>query len=113
MGIGRGRGVGEEFSDSPVGTEDAIRTYYGRKGFTEGTPLESDEGQFMSFWKRTPDGRRVHVKIFKGSKYYTIDKHVDQADPAVNPFGHAIQDVLFSPEHTRKRVRRRDVALDA
>ena len=109
MGIGKGRGPGEGFGDSPVGTADGFRDYYGHKGFTEGSDLESDEGQFMSFWKRTPDGKRVHVKIFRGTQYYTIDKHVDRADPAVNPFGH-IPDIIFSPEHSRRKVRRRDLS---
>jgi hypothetical protein len=109
MGAGKGRGVGERFGDLPRGTVNGFRDHYGHKGFTEGTELESDEGQFMSFWKRTPDGKRVHIKIFRGSKYYTIDRHVDRADPAVNPFGH-VPDILFSPEHTRQRVRRRDVS---
>lgn len=40
--------------------------------------------------------------------YYTVSKHLDSADPAVNPIGH-IQDILFSPEHTKKRVRRTDL----
>ncbi len=77
-----------------------MRSYYGKKGYTEGTGLESDEGQSMSFWKRTPDGKRVHIKVFEGTLYYTIDKHVDRADPAINPVGH-VQDILFSPDHTR------------
>src|SRR5690242_13396379 len=102
MGAGPGRGEGESYRDSLPGSLEGIAKHYADRGYQADPGLESDEGQVASFVHKIPDGRRVHVKVFRGPKYYTVDKHIDSADPEVNPIGH-IQDIVFSPDHRRTR----------
>jgi hypothetical protein len=106
MGAGIARAPGEGYGQGLPGSLDGLKTYFGSRGFQESPSLESDVGQVASFAKPLPVGR-VHVRVFRGTKYYTIDTHRDAQDPNRNPLGH-VQDILFSPKHSRRRVRRTD-----
>jgi hypothetical protein len=105
MGIGVARGPGDGYSGVP-GSLDGMREYFGQRGYHEGPTWEANEGQVISFEKPLPEGR-IHIKVFRGPKYYRVVQHRDAVDPNRNLPGH-LQDVLFSPEKTTHKVRRKD-----
>lgn len=107
MGSALARAPGDGYGQALPGSLDGLKRHFCDRGFQEDPPLESDEGQVASFAKPLPVGR-IHVRIFRGTKYYTVDTHRDAQDPSRNPLGH-VHDMLFSPEHSRRRVRRTDM----
>lgn len=111
MGVGRGKTGRIHSNSKPPGNIEGIRTYYSERGFHEGTILETkEENQVTSFVKPIPSNTgqsRLHVRVMKTWKYYTIDAHVDRYDPKANPIGH-FSDIVFSPKHKTYRVRRND-----
>lgn len=90
------------------GSAEGISEYYRERGFRENPLLElPDKKKVTSFVKPLPDGRRIHIRVYKGRKYYTIDKHIDSYDPGRHPINHLI-DFIFPAKHYKIRVRRRD-----
>ena len=91
-----------------LGNLESIITYHRKRGWQENPSLEDkDPSQITSFAKPLPDGRRIHRRLYKGRKYYTIIEHVDKSDPNRDPIGH-MQDILNPPKHRRIRVKRTD-----
>jgi len=82
-----------------------IETYYRNLGYQPNPVLENKGDSDISFVKPLPDGRRKHVRVKKGTKYFTHEVHIDKTDPGRNPLGHIIDDVLLEePEHQKFRT---------
>ncbi|MEM3872785.1 MAG: hypothetical protein QXE05_09520 [Nitrososphaeria archaeon] len=89
------------------GTLESIDEYHRSRGWKEPELEEKQQGQIRSYVKPLPDGSRLHRRVFRGRKYYTIVEHKDGVDPERNPLGH-LQDIVIPPKHYTYRIRRID-----
>jgi hypothetical protein len=82
-----------------------IETYYRNLGYRPNPTLEDRGDADVTFVKPLPDGRRKHVRVKKGTKYFTHETHIDKTDPGRNPVGHILNDVLLDePRHEKFRT---------
>jgi len=88
------------------GTLEGIISYHRGRGWEQDPSLEEkQESQLVSFVKPLPDGSRLHRRVFKGKKYFTIREHKDTSDPKRDPIGH-VQDILIPPKHKIIRIKK-------
>jgi len=82
-----------------------VETYYRNLGYRPNPVLENKGDADITFVKPLPDGRRKHIKVKKGTKYFTHTVHIDKTDPGRNIIGHVIDDVLLGePRHQKFRT---------
>jgi len=106
MGAGRGV-IYRNRQERMRGSLESIDEYHRNKGWRKPELEEKQQGQILSYVKPLPDGSRLHARVFRGRKYYTIVEHKDSADPERNPLGH-LQDIVIPPEAHKYRVRKID-----
>ena len=97
--------------------EERIKKRFGKKGYRTNPVLQDPQGADITFDKPLPDGRRKHVRITDGGRYWNVKSHCDAADPYRNPFGHLQKDIgvkhreeTFKIKKTRSRQRKKSFA---
>ena len=110
MGVGYTHKHGRKLKYKKIpGNREGISEYYRERGFREDPLLElKDRRSVTSFVKPLPDGSRLHLRVYKGRKYYTIDRHIDSYDPGRKYLMHLI-DFIRPARHERFRVQRDDI----
>ena len=82
-----------------------VETYYRNLGYKSDPVLETKSDADLTFVKPLPDGRRIHVRVKKGTKYFTHSSHIDKTDPGRSMIGHLLNDVLLDkPKHQEFRT---------
>jgi len=83
-----------------------------RRGFRQDPKLELKKGADVTFVKPLPDGRRLHIRIWRKRDHYLTEVHIDRKDPRRNPIGHLIYDVILGDiehkYHKTKRIGKRE-----
>lgn len=93
----------------PPTDEKRIKKQFGKKGYRTNPVLQDPQDAVISFDKPLPDGRRIHVRVTDGGRYWNVKKHYDAADPYRNPFGHLQKDI--GANHREETIRMKKTRL--
>ena len=95
-------------TDKMSGRLSGIIKYHRQRGWEQDPFLEEKRpNQIASFVKPLSDGSRLHRRISRGPKYYTIREHKDSSDPKRSPIGHVV-DIVIPIKDRIIRIKRMD-----